>query len=283
MLCSILAGSVLVITIGRCLGRENVIDDQNYPAALTFIVQIVDIMTDWIFAFQLRSYWKYATTDEYGVDHRPFGVMYAVAMTFFIFPYFINLYSSVTITRKIAEDPMISSYSKKYFQQKSRFYTFCVLLSGGSFRALKFMNSNLFGLRLLSAGLSTSQLQQFQPHHVSATVLTENCPQIALQYYFLFELNLVTSVAVISFTTSVFNVLLCIVTYAVFHILHRHQTEIPFKMVVSWTRISTSVGNVRPFNQCGRRRHLARVLEAIDSSSSFKFEILSSKKVASGC
>ncbi len=86
-----------------------------------------------------------------------------------IVPYVMNLYSSINITRKIANDDNISSYSKQYFRGKSKIFTLLVLLSGGSFRALKFMNCNLFGLAILSSGLSNLQPQRLQSHHHVAT------------------------------------------------------------------------------------------------------------------
>ena len=177
-------------------------------------------------------------------------------------------------------------------------FTILVLLSGGSFRALKLMNSNLFGLPLLSAGLSTLQLQHFQSHQVLATVLAENIPQIVLQYIFLFELKLVTTIVLVSFASSVFNILLCIMTSVVFYLLHRNEAEVPFTILVSWTPTGSlsgagawrkeavqPKGGLDPYNQCGRRDALGELLGEITlgDGESFKFEILASKKVDSGC
>ena len=210
----------------------------------------------------------------------------------------MNILSSINITRKIADDPSISEYTKQYFQDKSKFYTICVLFSGGSFRALKFMNSKLFGLPLLSAGLSTVQLHRFQSHHVLATVLAENIPQIVLQYIFLFELKLVTTIVLVSFASSVFNILLCIMTSVVFYLLHRNEAEVPFTILISWTPTCSPSGagvwrkeavqpkgGLDPYNQCGRRDALGELLGEITlgDGESFKFEILASKKVDSGC
>ncbi len=97
------------------------IDDQSYVAALVYMIQIVDIFSDFVFALQCREYRDFAKTDEYGVDHKVFGYLHTAAMGFFVVPYFMNILSSINITRKIADDPSISQYTKQYFQAKSKF------------------------------------------------------------------------------------------------------------------------------------------------------------------
>merc|ERR1719203_2566152 len=145
----------------------------------------------------------------------------------------MNLWSSVNITHQIAASDTISSYSKKYFREQSKKYTILVLLSGGSFPALKLMTSKLFGLRLLSSGLSTIQLERFHSHQLFTTVLAENAPQLALQSYFLFQLEIVNAVVLISWFSSIFSILLAIMSVAVFYILNRGQIEVPFTTKLS--------------------------------------------------
>ena len=77
-------------------------------------------------------------------------------------PYFMNIGSAIGVIQKIANDEIISNYTKTYFQNHSKLYSLLVLLSGGSVRALKFMSSNLLGLRFLSSGLSALQIQKFR-------------------------------------------------------------------------------------------------------------------------
>ena len=216
------------------------------------------------------------------------------ALSFTIYPV-MNLYSSINITRKIAADEHISSYSKQYFLRKSKIYTILVLLSGGSYPALKVMNSNLFASPLLSAGLSTLQIQRFRSYHMLVTVLAENIPQIALQYIFLFELRLYTTTAIVSFTSSIFNILLSIMNAVIFYILYRNQKETAFTILLSWSpkqsrcqpmiREKGQKSDLNPFLRCGQRRYLSillgRILLSVDET--VKFEILSSKRLEGGC
>ena len=69
-----------------------------------------------------------------------------------IVPYFVNICSSINITRQIDGSESISEYTKSYFRAKNKLYTILVLLCGGAFPALKLMSSNLFGMTLFSAG-----------------------------------------------------------------------------------------------------------------------------------
>ena len=148
------------------------VDDQKYVAAAMYLAQGVDILSDCAFAFQCRAYWLHLGDVPFEVRVRPevFEMLYYVALIFVVGPYFLNLVSSVNITRKIVNDESMSEHSKQYFRAKSKVYVILVLMSGGAFPALKLMNSNLFGLGLLSAGLSTIQLQGFRGHHVMTTV-----------------------------------------------------------------------------------------------------------------
>merc|ERR1719242_528079 len=173
-------------------------------------------------------------------------------------------------------------------------YTLLVLLSGGAFPSLKLMSSNLFGLGVFSAGLSTLQLESFRSHHVVATVLIENVPQLYLQYEFMFKFGVVNGIVIASFLSSIFNILLAMTNAAVFWILHRHRVDIPFSVMISWKKIHGGLvmaGKKRkqkeldPFSQCGKRKNLAKLLGEIDlgDDEPLKFEILSSKKLSSGC
>ena len=148
------------------------VDDQKYMSVIGFLVQIVDVFSDFIFAFQCKAYRDHLGDIGFEVAVQPevFEWLYFLALVFVVGPYFLNLISSVNITRKIVADESMSEHSKQYFRAKTKVYAILVLMSGGAFPALKLMSSNLFGLGLFSAGLSNIQIEHFRGHHVVTTV-----------------------------------------------------------------------------------------------------------------
>ena len=137
----------------------------------------------------------------------------------------------------------------------------------------------------------------YTPQCSICLVLIENVPQLMLQYWFMFEMNLGGNIVVISFISSIFNILRALTSAAIFWILHRNQTEVPFTINLSWKKkgssshtavleaASVTKGDLDPFTQCGRREALAIALGEINviDGKSMKFEILSSQKQQSSC
>ena len=120
--------------------------------------------------------------------------------------------------------------------------------------------------------------------------MLENVPQLMLQYQFMFKLNIFTNIVIASFISSIFNILMALMSAAVFWILHRNQADIPFTITLSWNKrsnspISVSKKDLDPFSQCGRRKKLAKSLGeiAVVDDKPLEFEILSTKKQTSGC
>lgn len=265
------------------------VDDQKYISVMGYMAQIVDICSDFAFALQCRAYWHHVEDDvEFKVSVKPivFKYLYHLALFFVVAPYALNLGSSLSITKKIVGNDSISEHSKQYFRAKSKVYTILVLLSGGAFPALKLMSSNLFGLGLFSSGLSTIQLNHFRSTHVVATVMLENIPQLALQYFFMFQLKLFTITVVASFISSIFNIVMAIMTSAVFWILHRDQTETPFVLSISWKlrKGLKSKSDLNPAAHCGLRKKLQKLMGQITvNGKALKFEVLSTVQQHLSC
>ena len=121
-----------------------------------YMLQIIDIFSDFAFTLQCRAYWHHLRDDvDFMVNEDPetFSWLFHIALICVVGPYALNLASSVNITGKIVRDEYMSEHSKQYFRAKTKVYVILVLLSGGAFPALKLMSSNLFGLGLFSAGL----------------------------------------------------------------------------------------------------------------------------------
>merc|ERR1712228_979039 len=83
---------------------------------------------------------------------------------------------------------------------------------------------------------------------------------------------------------------MAIVSTIVFHILHRNEEDTPFTITILWRRKGSvppkggSKKNADPFNQCAKRRKLAKVMSemTVTDGNPMKFEILSTKKQTAG-
>ena len=260
-----------------------------------FGFQMVDVLSDILFYDQMRRYSDYAREDtEDNVKEEVFAKLATVSLVFVFFPYLSNVLSSVRIVQKINDDAVTSEFTKKYFQRNAKFYSIFTLISGGAFPAVSLMNSNVLSLPIFNAGLSSLQLEKFRTHHLASTLLLENLPQLGIQGFVIFHLNVSGTIVVLSFASSVFNVMVSILTAVVFIILHRNESESKFTILVSWMRrqgIPDSVGRpslepngpapkLNPFSRTGRRVTLAKELALIDfgGSKSTHFEIMSAKK-----
>ena len=121
--------------------------------------------------------------------------------------------------------------------------------------------------------------------------MLENCPQLVLQYIFMFRLELFNLIVIGAFISSIFNILLAMMSAAVFWILHRNQEDIPFTITLKWKAVhssiistSNSAQNLNPFTQCGQRYTLSQLLGKIPVKGELlQFEILSSTEESSGC
>ena len=124
-------------------------------------------------------------------------------------------------------------------------------------------------------------------------VMLENVPQLVLQWYFMFQLELFTNVVIASFISSILNILMALMTTATFWILHRDQVDVPFSIALKWKpRVavgilesnSTSKKDADPFAHCGKRKKLAKLLGKIrvNGDNMLKFEVMSTTEQSSG-
>ena len=115
-----------------------------------------------------------------------------------------------------------------------------------------------------------------------------------------FQLNLFTNIVIVSFVSSIINILMCIMNAAVFYVLHRKQTDTPFTILVSWKRkghgqdaqhammlekvTKRKNDGLDPFCRCGHRKYLSFLLTRCASNDgSLKCQVAASKKLESGC
>merc|ERR1712228_732816 len=173
-----------------------------------------------------------------------------------------------------------------YFKKSDKVYSALVLMSGGSFYTLKLLNSNWFGLKVFMAGMSKAQIEKYATHKIILTTCLENIPQLTIQLYFMIKLDIVTTTVIIAAISSVFNILLSIMSASVFKAAHQKQIEVPFEINMSWTaKPSVDIDGLCPYSMVGQKRKLGSTLYAMDTANdnAFGYEILSSIKKTESC
>lgn len=251
-------------------------DDQRYGAFIFYIFQVVGIWANVVFTQQFPHY-------EYDHWTDPQTPYYAM-IVFLVISWTWNVISIIRIAVLIMADSVISWESKQHLQTKAS-NILCVglvILSGSSNRSLRLMSSNLFGLTILSAGLSALQLSRFMTHHFVATAIALNVPFVCFQGYFLFVEDLSSAVAIIAFACSLISVLVSTMEIAHYYLTPKLM-ERPFQITVSWTTKGTS--RLDPMTRCGRRSALKRTLtESMNENEVLvRYEIMMTKKVEIGC
>eukprot|EP01083_Nonionella_stella_P041759 113088_1 len=260
------------------------IDRVKYVSVALYFLQVFDLYSDAMFTLQLYTYYDWSKHTEYQMTTREldeFYWLFILSLVFTIIPYCANFVSSGRIVMMITSDPIISIYSKEWFKYNSGSYSIGVLLSGGSYFTLKVINSNFLGLPQLSAGLSAKQIERFAPHKVLYNTLMENFPQMVIQFYFLWGLGLVTSIAIISLILSLFNILLSVLSTWMRRSSFAFQKEFPFTVNVSITENGEGNMNANPYRNAGRIERLSDVLTALarENMHHFSIEIMTFSRI----
>lgn len=146
------------------------VDNQDMSSIIIFLAQIIDLYSDIIFAVHLNHYHQFAQNEERDLidkqTENKLFMLYILSLLFVVIPLILNFYSAMTTIHSLSSDESLSSFSRQYLKDRARLYSVLVMISGGSFRALKFMSSNFCGLPSFSSGLSTLQMERFRRHHV---------------------------------------------------------------------------------------------------------------------
>ena len=148
---------------------------------------------------------------------------------FIIVPYIVNLVIAARIKRFIKTNAAAKAWYdyiyyvfefQTYLYRVLRFNAhttvFCifVVLTGGCYSALALVSSGIFGLGILSSGLTQFELRQLSNIRVIGTVILENVPQLMLQLIYASERGINISVG-IAFFASVLSVIATLLSYLI--------------------------------------------------------------------
>merc|ERR1712228_43204 len=173
----------------------------------------------------------------------------------------------------------MGEYTKNYFKRFGKLYSIGTLISGGSFCTLGLLNSNWIGVIFFQCGLSQKQMEKYASHKILLTTFLENVPQLIIQSICIWKLEIITFTVIIASLSSVFNILLSIMSTIISRVTHKNQKEIPLTINLSWIIKEERVTVLDPFSKVGKRECLEETLRSMNTDDHpFDFEILSSNK-----
>ena len=139
------------------------VDDGKWAALMSFALQFYDFGSDvnlvintWIYTGNVSNKSLF-TIAKYGCT------------AFVIIPYCVNLLIAAKIKRFVDGNPC----AQAYFETKSAIFVAMVMVTGGAYPALAMVSSNIFGLEILSSGITTYELKRFAALKVIGTVVLE--------------------------------------------------------------------------------------------------------------
>eukprot|EP01083_Nonionella_stella_P081063 223099_1 len=225
---SLQSDSVVVVGIGSFAAFILIValitnrnDDQDYTAVALYLLQCLDVYSDIALALLLYQYYGYANNEPQLIertDKEFLALLCWVCALSAIIPYFLNIFTAITIIGKIARERYIPSFTKDYFDAHTGVYALCTLLNGGCYTTLALLNSKLFNLSIFNSGLSAYKLRQFEHFKIVNTVILENTPQITIQalalYTFGGEVSKVFGATIwVSFVTSLLSILFSLMVW----------------------------------------------------------------------
>eukprot|EP01084_Bolivina_argentea_P001058 1943_1 len=173
----------------------NVVDDAKWAAVLIFSLQIWDFYSDLNLSVEIWNHPK--LTDDILI------LVAAIGSTLFVFiPYFANL----AIAAKIKTFVSKNICAKGWFQYHTPVFVLMVVFTGGAYPALALVSSQIFGLKLMSCGLTQHELKRLGKIKVVGTVLLENVPQLVCQVIYAKALNEITQAVQLAFIASLLSV-----------------------------------------------------------------------------
>ena len=146
------------------------VDDGKFMALILYALQIWDFYSDLMLAIFIITHPDFRTNMGYLIA----GVLSA---TFTVIPYTSNLIMAI----RIKEFVRSNNAAKGWFQANTAIFAMLTALSGGCHAALSLVSSSVFGLPVLTSGLTQYELKQMSKIKVIGTVAIENVPQLACQ------------------------------------------------------------------------------------------------------
>ena len=111
-------------------------------------------------------------------------IIFGLSAMFIVVPVLLNFRDLLKFQKKWQSDKLHADRYRAWLSQYVNVLFFLSFLSGSTFGAIAFVNSNFLGLRLFAMGLSSRDLREFNQRRLRTVVVAENLPQLLLQIAF---------------------------------------------------------------------------------------------------
>eukprot|EP01083_Nonionella_stella_P080654 221711_1 len=191
----------------RCLPGFEIVDDAKWTAVWIFALQFWDFYSDINLSVEI---WN--TDKDFYAGENLLLLISAFGSTFFVItPYIANLVVAARIKLWIRNNSM----AKSYFEGNTPLFAILVVITGGAYPALALVSSRIFGLQIMSCGLTQYELKQMSQIKVLGTVLLENVPQLVCQGLYAYAIGNTTPAVQMAFIASLLSVTASSLSYLI--------------------------------------------------------------------
>eukprot|EP01083_Nonionella_stella_P137001 416977_1 len=212
----------------------NIVDDGQAGAVFIFTLQFWDFYSDINLSVEI---WNHPQ-----LNSNMTLLISAIGSTFFLLvPYVANLLMASKIKQIISNNHA----AKGYFNQNTPIFTIFVVISGGCYPALALVSSAIFGLEILTSGLTRYDLKRMSRLKLIGTVLLENLPQLICQVLYAYAINEITQGVQLAFIASSLSVIASTLSY----LINREISDtvvVQYYLVTECNDRSTKHGVLKP-------------------------------------
>eukprot|EP01083_Nonionella_stella_P318727 1166475_1 len=159
---SVICGFLMIVGFGALLFNKTgcprlpgfeIVDDAKWTSVWIFALQFWDFYSDINLSVEIWNTDK----DFLASEKKLLLLISAFGSTFFVLiPYIANLVVAARIKHVVRKNPM----AKGYFQGNTPLFALLVVVTGGAYPALALVSSRIFGLQIMSCGLTQYELKQ---------------------------------------------------------------------------------------------------------------------------
>jgi len=188
---------------GPKCGLKPKVDNSRWIALITLGLQFWDFTSDISLLFELWGH------DDLW-NERLLFVAAIGSTAFLIIPFAFNLYRASTVKQLVGSNEA----ARTWFENHLPIFVGTVVITGGCYPALGFVSSGIFGIDLLTSGLTKHEIRDLISIKIYGSVLLENAPQLVCQMIYAVIGGLGETV-LFAFAASLLSLISAVLTYCI--------------------------------------------------------------------